>query len=97
MWKSIDIEKCKIFKLYGEGANTYFVWNPHAELPPHHYHIIRMNEEKEIECSHVFEDTQRKLNPDHPFEITYISHCAKITVLQNGEKIELYKKEKFQR
>jgi hypothetical protein len=83
----------KVFQLKGEGADTWFVWKNDNSLPPHHYRFIRQNPEGEPECDNVFVDNTRKFNPHKPFQITYISHCKKIMILQNGQKIELRKKE----
>ncbi len=70
--------------LPGTGASAFF----HIEATENDtlFRIRRFNENGKLDCDQIF----RLLTPGFEiysdFEITYVSHCAKCTVLQKNKK-----------
>lgn len=75
--------------LAGEGAGSWFL----LELLEASFQVTRFSPNGAIECQGIFEITNRI-----PFDIkigykfTYLSHCNKISLLQNGQTIIMCKK-----
>ena len=43
-----------------------------------------------VECNSVFRnDTAFGFDPELPFEVIHLSHCAQVNVIQNGQRITL--------
>ncbi len=70
--------------LPGIGASAYF----HIEKTDDKtlFRIRRFNENGKLDCDQIFRLQNRGFDIHSDFEITYVSHCAKCTVLQNGKK-----------
>jgi hypothetical protein len=71
--------------LAGEGAGSWFEI---AEAEQDHFKITRYAPDGTSECTGLF-TTKISLDLKGAFEVTYPSHCSKVTVLQNKTKIEL--------
>ena len=71
--------------LAGEGAGSWFVIEKAGK---DHYRITRHAPDGTSECSGKF-STQGTLDLHGKYEITFPSHCNKVTVLQNRIKIVL--------
>tara|TARA_R110002050_G_scaffold66423_1_gene143458 strand:+ start:3590 stop:3895 length:306 start_codon:yes stop_codon:yes gene_type:complete len=67
--------------LYGIGASSFFAFRQMGKQ----LHISRFSEQGKLECEGVFEALHGSLKMDQEFEISYPSHCAKITLLQEGQ------------
>ena len=72
--------------LAGEGAGSWFLIKEVKENL--YYEITRFSPEGIQECKGVF-SSDRKLDLTHKYELTYPSHCHKITVVQNEEVINM--------
>ncbi|MFT6747166.1 MAG: hypothetical protein ACJAZ2_001514 [Glaciecola sp.] len=69
--------------LSGEGAGSWF----HIEKKANGFYISRYAPSGEIECEGTFKTTFNfKVN--EKYEITYLSHCAQVNVIQNNDKIK---------
>ena len=69
--------------LYGIGASSYFAFRQMGKQ----LHISRFSEQGKLECKGVFEAQTRELNLEHDFEISYPSHCAKVTLRQDEQEL----------
>ena len=70
--------------LSGEGAGSWF----HIQKKESVLLISRYSPSGKIECEGDFESVlDFKVN--EKFEITYLSHCAEVNVIQNNNKIKL--------
>ena len=69
--------------LAGEGAGSWFVFEETAN----NIQIKRYSPKGVLECENLFEKPRTFSTLDE-FEISYPSHCAVVTVIQNGEKVQ---------
>jgi hypothetical protein len=76
--------------LAGEGAGSWFVIE--AGENSEQYKITRFSPEGNIECEGVF-SSEKKVNLKKGFEITYPSHCLKVTIIHNKEKVSFNRHE----
>ncbi len=70
--------------LAGEGAGSWFVIEPQHD----DFIINRFSPSGELECTSSMK-SDSVFNLDIEFTITFPSHCAKVTVVQNDMKITL--------
>lgn len=75
--------------LKGTGASAWFYIEKLQNK--HEYEISRYSEEGELECKNAFQLQNRGFNISEDYEITYVSHCAKCTVIQNNTKFVFIK------
>ena len=70
--------------LPGIGASAFF----HIEKSEKQdlYRIRRFNENGKLDCDQIFRLQTKGFDISSEFEFTYVSHCAKCTVLQNKLK-----------
>lgn len=68
--------------LAGEGAGSWFVIEQHGS----NFLVNRYSPTGELECS-VQMEPDLSVNLDLEYEFLFPSHCAKITLLQNGIRI----------
>lgn len=68
--------------LAGEGAGSWFVF----EFNEPHPVISRFSADGNLECIGFFVCKSHDFEASKPFQITYLSHCQQVTVIQNGEK-----------
>ena len=71
--------------LSGEGAGSWFVVEKIIE---NQFQVSRYSPDGKIECKNTFQ-SNRLFNPIQEYEITYPSHCAKVTILQSDSTIVL--------
>ena len=66
------------------GASAFF----HIEKSEEQnlYRIKRFNENGKLDCDQIFRLQTKGFDISSDFEFTYVSHCAKCTVIQNGFK-----------
>jgi hypothetical protein len=76
--------------LSGEGAGSWFVIE--EEENSSQYRITRFSPEGNIECEGVF-SSEKKVILKKGFEITYPSHCLKVTIIHNKEKVSFNRHE----
>jgi len=69
--------------LGGIGAGSWFAFRQTGQQ----LHISRFSDSGELECEGLFKAVQTSINWEGDFEITYPSHCAKVTLLQEGQKL----------
>lgn len=69
--------------LYGIGASSYFAFRQTGKQ----LHISRFSEQGKLECEGGFEAQKRELDLTRDFEISYPSHCAKVTLQQDGQEL----------
>jgi hypothetical protein len=69
--------------LYGLGASAWFAFRQIGQQ----LHIRRYSPEGKLECTGIFKAHHKRLELADPFAITYPSHCAKVTLVQNGEEL----------
>lgn len=69
--------------LSGEGAGSWF----HFEKDLDNFCITRFSPSGIIECKGVFK-AEKKFSFTQEFELTYLSHCAEVNVIQNENKIK---------
>ena len=70
--------------LAGEGAGSWFaiIWKED------HFLVTRFSPSGDMECAaKMISDGELEVDAD--FELTYPSHCAKVTVIQNEKTISL--------
>jgi len=72
--------------LSGQGEGTWFCISDEEGLSENEYRIRRISPQGNIDCDRVFELDENSLSFDfnNEWEITYISHCAQVKVIQNG-------------
>ncbi|WP_041694324.1 DUF6695 family protein [Emticicia oligotrophica] len=68
--------------LSGEGAGSWFVF----EFNENECIIERFNSDGKLECTGSFVCQQDNFDYSKPFEITYLSHCQQVSIIQEGEK-----------
>lgn len=67
--------------LAGEESGSWFVINYNGE----NYNISRYNVKGMIECSGIFfVSNKAKFEIEKPYQITYLSHCEQVLVIQNN-------------
>lgn len=71
--------------LAGEGAGSWFVIR---DAEGHKYQIRRYSPGGVMECEGIFL-SKDKLDLTRQFEITFPSLCNKVSIIQNGQKIQL--------
>ena len=76
--------------LSGEGAGSWFVIEDGENSLQ--YKITRFSPSGNFECEGVF-SSEKKVNLKKGFEITYPSHCLKVTIIQNKEKVSFNRHE----
>ncbi len=78
--------------LSGEGCGSWF----HIEKDGNDYIIARYSPQGKKECAGSF-SIQSLINFDlkKDFEMTYLSHCAEVNVIQNGKKYKFILIEKY--
>jgi hypothetical protein len=67
--------------LAGEGAGSWF----EISLEERFYRINRYSDLGVLECTNLFK-TSKDFNLQAQYTITYPSHCARVTVVQNLNK-----------
>ncbi|CAG5077161.1 DUF6695 family protein [Parvicella tangerina] len=72
--------------LSGQGAGSWFVIQSTEENKV--YHIQRLSPEGELECEGNFRASE-SIDLSIDYEVTYPSHCAVVTVKQEGKLTEL--------
>ncbi len=72
--------------LAGEGAGSWFVIEMENDIQ---YRIGRFSPEGHIECEGLFKSISKKIDLKKDYDITYPSHCATVTIIQEKEKITL--------
>lgn len=75
--------------LAGEGAGSWFFIEKTEK--ENEYHIIRYAPDGKVECKGQF-ISEKILHPTFDFEITYPSHCLKVTAIQQGVRISFHRK-----
>ena len=68
--------------LSGEGAGSWFCFTKKQD----DYHIARFSPNGKKECEGAFY-TEEKFDLNQEYEMTYLSHCAEVNVIQNERKI----------
>lgn len=76
--------------LAGEGAGSWFVLKTEADTP-NLIHMERRDPHGHMECRGIFlrDNTSERFDLNAPYSVTYPSHCARITALQNGQVFTL--------
>jgi len=69
--------------LSGEGAGSWFYLKKEQD----DYRIVRFSPNGKKECEGIF-STEAKFNLNQEYEVTYLSHCAEVNVIQNQCKIK---------
>lgn len=77
--------------LAGEGAGSWFVIEMENDFQ---YKIDRFSPKGHIECTGLFRSTSKKIDMKKNYEITYPSHCATVSILQEEVKITLISDQK---
>jgi len=90
--KPINIPKTSKF-LKGTGASAWF--NIIATQLNNEFLISRYSEEGKKECENIFQIQSAGFNLSANYEIAYVSHCAKCTILQNKQKFVFVIKQKI--
>jgi len=75
--------------LAGEGAGSWF--EIIKKLKDSCYSISRFSVIGNLECSSIF-ITKENFNIEREYTITYPSHCAKVSILQNNKLVCLHKR-----
>ena len=70
--------------LSGEGAGSWF----YIEQERMNFNITRFSPNGTEECTGLFK-TKQPFDLTQNFEMTYLSHCAEVNVIQNKIKIKL--------
>ena len=76
--------------LSGEGAGSWFVIE--EEENSSQYKITRFSPSGNFECEGIF-IAERSFDLKKGFEITYPSHCLKVTIIHNKEKVSFNRRE----
>jgi hypothetical protein len=67
--------------LSGEGCGSWF----YVELLDENYIITRYSPDGKLECKGLFEHIiGSKIKLSEAFEVTYLSHCAEVNIIQNN-------------
>lgn len=75
----------QIYWLSGEGAGSWF----HIEKLEKKFIIARYSPEGKLECKGIFKQDEGKLiQLSERFEITYLSHCAVVNIIQHNAKLK---------
>lgn len=69
--------------LHGIGAGSWFTIKSHES----NYWISRFNQDGKIECEgefNILNMNKREFDLNKPFNFTYLSHCSRVTIIQDG-------------
>ncbi len=77
--------------LAGEGVGSWFVF----EFNGQEYFISRFSVDGKLECTGSFVCQQNNFDHSKPFEITYLSHCQQVSIIQEDEKKIFLRKKYF--
>ena len=77
--------------LEGIGDSAWFYIENVSEKES--FEISRYTIEGILECRNIFQVQSTGFNIEKDYEFTYVSHCLKCSILQNGEKYTFIKKE----
>ena len=76
--------------LAGQGAGTWFSLTSNTDFEAGHFRVQRFSPQGEIECDRMMRHhSGPNLDPNNPYQFTWISHCQKCTILQGEAHIEL--------
>lgn len=76
--------------LSGQGEGTWFCITKEEGLNEHEYRVRRISPQGNIDCDRVFKLTNNdKFNLFNEWDITHISHCAKVRVIQHDSVVEM--------
>jgi hypothetical protein len=72
--------------LAGEGAGSWFdiIETEQNDI----FRVIRFSNIGQVECTNLF-SSSNTFNLNNKFTVTYPSHCAKISIIQNHKTIQL--------
>ncbi len=77
--------------LAGEGAGSWFYI---AQKDSNHFHITRYNSDGRLECEGIFKIKDHMIfKENHAYTVTYPSHCATVSIIQDGNLIQFQKRE----
>lgn len=68
--------------LSGQGEGTWFVITKEKEFNKIEYRVRRFSPQGKLECDRIFEMLQEGFDIKQKFEVTHISHCATVRVIQ---------------
>jgi hypothetical protein len=78
--------------LAGEGAGSWFAINPSETV---NYLVSRFGPDGKLECEGEFAiSNNQPFNIEKPYRFDYLSHCGKVIVIQNKQRIELIRTKK---
>ncbi len=77
--------------LSGEGAGSWFLIEKEEQYSDH-YKVVRFSPDGIIECQGVFE-ASKSFDINKEFKLTFPSHCALVTVIQNRKEIRFIRKD----
>lgn len=78
--------------LSGEGCGSWF----HVIKSKDMYLITRFSPEGKIECKGLFNlEDESEFDSKNNFEITYLSHCSEVNVIQGNKKYKFILIEKY--
>jgi hypothetical protein len=83
--------------LSGQGEGTWFSITKEFGLKDFEYRIRRISPQGNLDCDRVFilEDNNSALDLTKEWNITHLSHCAEVRVLQNNSSILLNFEKEF--
>lgn len=77
--------------LAGEGAGSWFFF----EFNANQCIISRFSADGKLECTGSFVCQQTDFDHSKSFDITYLSHCQQVTIIQDGQKKIFLRKTDF--
>lgn len=81
--------------LSGQGEGTWFCITKESCLKENEFRVRRISPQGNLDCDRIFELKETPhFNLENEWDITHISHCATVRVIQNDEVFTLnFKKE----
>lgn len=72
--------------LSGQGEGTWFCITKEEGLSENEYRIRRISPQGNLDCDRIFilEENSLKFDITNEWDITHLSHCAEVRVLQNN-------------
>lgn len=71
--------------LAGEGCGSWF----HLEINHDIFLIKRYSPSGKLECAGNFvQETGERFSPEYEYNFTFLSHCAKVTIIQNEQFLQ---------
>ena len=75
--------------LTGQGEGTWFTITKEANLASNEYRVRRTSPQGNLDCDRIFVIEEESFDFNSEWDITHVSHCAIVRVIQEGKVYQL--------